>query len=279
VFSRLIIIGVGLLGGSIGLAVKKYGLAQTVTGVGRTEKTLEIAVRNGMIDDAHLSLETIPPTTTNHDQTFVVVCTPVADIAQNILAAIQHFGHSGQLLLTDVGSTKAKLVQEISDLRFIGSHPIAGSERSGPDAADAELFRNRLTVLTPAKNHSTNNLELLRRFWQTLGSHVIEMDAIKHDEILAATSHLPHVLSVILTRIIRKDEKPFTGTGFAGMTRLAAGSPEIWRDILLDNSDQILHALQRFDVQLQELINALQSKNAQTIEQLLQDAKLIADCE
>ncbi|MDR2705743.1 MAG: prephenate dehydrogenase/arogenate dehydrogenase family protein [Planctomycetaceae bacterium] len=275
-FSRLIIIGVGLLGGSIGLAAQKYGLAQTVIGVGRTQKTLEIAVRNGIIDDAHLSLETIS-TPTDCDQTLVVVCTPVADIARNIFAAIQHFGHSGQLLLTDVGSTKAKLVQEISDQRFIGSHPIAGSERSGPDAADAELFRNRLTVLTPTKNHSTNNLELLRRFWQTLGSHVIEMDAIKHDEILAVTSHLPHILSVILTRIIQNDERPFTGTGFAGMIRLAAGSPEIWRDILLDNSDHVLNALQRFDVQLQELIKTLQSKNAETIEQLLRDTKLIAE--
>jgi prephenate dehydrogenase len=279
-FSRLIIIGVGLLGGSIGLAVKKYGLAQTVIGVGRTEKTLEIAVRNGIIDDAHLSFETIPATTTNnHDQTFVVVCTPVADIARSIFAAIRHFGYSERLLLTDVGSTKATLVQEISDLRFIGSHPIAGSERNGPDAADAELFRNRLTVLTPTKNHSTKNLKLLRRFWQTLGSHVIEMDAIKHDEILAVTSHLPHALSVILTRMIQNDERRFTGTGFAGMTRLAAGSPEIWRDILLDNSDHILHALQRFDVQLQELVNALQSKNAETIEQLLREAKLIAESE
>jgi prephenate dehydrogenase len=279
VFSRLIIIGVGLLGGSIGLAAKKYGLAQTVIGIGRTEKTLEIAIRNGIIDEAHLSLETIPTTTTHHDQTFVVVCTPVADIARNIFTAIEHFGYSGRLLLTDVGSTKAKLVQAISDRRFIGSHPIAGSERSGPESADAELFRNRLTVLTPTKDHLTNDLELLRRFWQTLGSRVIELDAVKHDEILAVTSHLPHVLSVLLTRMIRKDEKPFTGTGFAGMTRLSAGSPAIWRDILLDNSDHVLNALQRFDGQLQELINALQSKNVETIEQLLREAKSIADCE
>jgi prephenate dehydrogenase len=278
VFSRLIIIGVGLLGGSIGLATHKYGLAQTVIGVGRTPKTLEIAARNGIIDEAHLSLETIPAST-DSDQTLVVVCTPVADIARNVFAAIKHFGHSGRLLLTDVGSTKATLVQEISDLRFIGSHPIAGSERSGPDAADAELFRNRLTVLTPTKNHSTNDLNLLRRFWQTLGSHVIEMDAVKHDEILAVTSHLPHLLSVILTRMVRKDERLFTGTGFAGMTRLAAGSPEIWRDILLDNRDHVLDALHRFDVQLQELIKTLQSKNTETIEQLLHEAKLIADSE
>ncbi|MDR0338055.1 MAG: prephenate dehydrogenase/arogenate dehydrogenase family protein, partial [Planctomycetaceae bacterium] len=185
-FSRLIIIGVGLLGGSIGLAAKKHGLAQTVIGVGRTEKTLEIAFRNGIIDESYLLLESIPPSTSD-DRTLVVVCTPVADITRNILAAIQHFGDSGWLLLTDVGSTKAKLVQEISDCRFIGSHPIAGSERSGPEAADAELFRNRLTVLTPTKNHSADNINLLRRFWQTLGASVLEMDAAKHDEILAVT--------------------------------------------------------------------------------------------
>ncbi|MDR2439877.1 MAG: prephenate dehydrogenase [Planctomycetaceae bacterium] len=271
-FSRLVIIGVGLLGGSIGLAVKKYGLAQTVIGVGRTQKTLEIAFRNGIIDESYLLLDAVPPST-HQDQTFVVVCTPVADISRTIFAAIRHFGNSGCLLLTDVGSTKTKQVQAISDLRFIGSHPIAGSERNGPAAADAELFRNRLTVLTPTKYHSADNINLLRRFWETLGSHVIEMDAVKHDEILAVTSHLPHILSVILMRTLQEEERPFIGTGFSGMTRLAAGSPEIWRDILLDNSDHVLNALQRFNTQLQELITALQLKDPQTIEQLLHETK------
>jgi prephenate dehydrogenase len=276
VFSRLVIIGVGLLGGSIGLAAKKQGLAQTVIGIGRTTKTLESALRNGIVDETYLSLEAVPPPTRN-DHTLVVVCTPVADITRNILAAIQHLGYSGRLLLTDVGSTKAKLVQEITDLRFIGSHPIAGSERSGHNAADAGLFQNRLTVLTPTKNHSADTINLLRRFWQTLGSHVIEMDAAKHDEILAVTSHLPHVISVILTRMVQEDERPLTGTGFAGMTRLAAGSPEIWRDILLENSENLLNAFCRFDVQLRELIAALQSKDTKTIERLLHEAKSIAE--
>ncbi|MDR2756970.1 MAG: prephenate dehydrogenase/arogenate dehydrogenase family protein [Planctomycetaceae bacterium] len=273
-FSRLVIIGVGLLGGSIGLAAKKYGLAQTVVGVGRTQKTLDIALRNGIIDQSYLLLEAVPPPTL-HDQILVVVCTPVADITRNILAAIQHFGYSEHLLLTDVGSTKTKQVQEISDLRFIGSHPIAGSERNGPDAADAELFQNRLTVLTPTKYHPADNITLLRRFWETLGSHVIEIDAAKHDEILAVTSHLPHVLSVILTQTVQEDERPFTGTGFAGMTRLAAGSPEIWRDILVDNSDPLLNALHRFNSQLQKLMIALQKKDTKTIEQLLHNAKSV----
>ncbi|MDR3198454.1 MAG: prephenate dehydrogenase/arogenate dehydrogenase family protein [Planctomycetaceae bacterium] len=275
-FSRLVIIGVGLLGGSIGLAAKKHGLAQTVTGVGRTEKTLETAFRNGIIDEYYLLQESVPPPA-HDDQTLVVVCTPVADIIRNVFAAIRHFGHSGRLLITDVGSTKTKQVQEISDTRFIGSHPIAGSERSGPDAADAELFQNRLTVLTPTKFHSADNINLLRRFWQTLGAHVIEMDAVKHDEILAVTSHLPHVLSVILTRMVREEERPLTGTGFAGMTRLAAGSPEIWRDILLDNSGHVLNALHRFDIQLREFINVLQSKDIETIERLLHEAKSIVE--
>ncbi|MDR2116627.1 MAG: prephenate dehydrogenase [Planctomycetaceae bacterium] len=273
-FSRLVIIGVGLLGGSIGLAAKKYGLAQTIIGVGRTQKTLEIAFQNGIIDEYYLLLEAVPPPV-HCDQILVTVCTPVGDIVPNICAAIQHFGHSGRLLLTDVGSTKTKQVQEISDLRFIGSHPIAGSERSGPDAADADLFQNHLTVLTPTKFHSADNINLLRQFWETLGAHVIEMDAVKHDEILAVTSHLPHVLSVILTQMLQEEERPFTGTGFAGMSRLAAGSPEIWYDILLDNSDHLLNALQRFDAQLHELIIALQSKDTKTIKQLLHKAKSV----
>jgi prephenate dehydrogenase len=267
---------VGLLGGSIGLAAKKQGLAQTVIGVGRTQKTLETAVRKGIVDETYLLLEAVP-LPAHCDHTLVVVCTPVADIPRTIFAAIQHFGHSGRLLLTDVGSTKATLVQEISDLRFIGSHPIAGSERSGPEAADAGLFHNRFTVLTPTKYHSADHINLLRRFWQTLGAYVIEMDAVKHDEILAVTSHLPHVISVILTRMVQDDERRLTGTGFAGMTRLAAGSPEIWSDILLDNSNNILNALCRFDVQLQELIAALRSEDKETIERLLHEAKSIAE--
>ncbi|MDR0336910.1 MAG: prephenate dehydrogenase, partial [Planctomycetaceae bacterium] len=126
---------------------------------------------------------------------------------------------------------------------------------------------------TPTKNHSADNINLLRRFWQTLGASVLEMDAAKHDEILAVTSHLPHILSVILARIVQDDERPFTGTGFAGMTRLAAGSPEIWRDILLDNRNNILKALCRVDTQLQQLIVALQSNDTETIERLLREAK------
>ncbi|MDR1964245.1 MAG: prephenate dehydrogenase/arogenate dehydrogenase family protein [Planctomycetaceae bacterium] len=272
VFSRLIIIGVGLLGGSIGLAARKNGVARTIIGVGRTEKTLAIASRNGIIDVAYQSFEAIP-NLVGEFPTLVVVCTPVGEITRNVLGVIQHFGHSEQLLITDVGSTKENLVRAISDFRFIGSHPIAGSERSGPDAADAELFRDRLTVLTPTQHHSQHNIHLLRQFWEMLGSRVIEMDAARHDEILAVTSHFPHILSVILTRMLQADEQQLTGTGFAGMTRLAAGSPEVWCDILLDNNDHILNAFRRFESQLHELTNALQSKDAKTIERLLREAQ------
>jgi prephenate dehydrogenase len=285
----MIIIGVGLLGGSLGLAVKKYGLAQTVIGVGRSEKTLEIARQRQIIDQSYTRLESVPlltpsstlsttPSTTSLSTPsdsvsnlleLVIICTPVAEIAGYAERVFDYFGNTERLLVTDVGSTKEKLTQKISDPRFIGSHPIAGSERSGPEVADADLFRQRLTVLTPRGSHSAKNLILLRRFWESVGSQVVEMDAAKHDAILARTSHLPHLISAVLARTLSDDERLFAGTGFARMTRLAAGSPEIWRDVLSENSDNILLAFHRFEQELQKFANAMKSKNTEKLEKLL----------
>lgn len=264
-FSRFIIIGVGLLGGSLGLALRQRHPGATIFGVDRFPN--EAARQLGAVDVMLTGLDSIPVAA--NEPTLAIVCTPVGEIRSYIHRILEHLGIGGHLLVTDVGSTKASICREIDDLRFLGSHPIAGSQRSGFEAAQANLFENRVTVLTPTARHDRTDIDRLRRFWSSLGSTVMEMDAEKHDKILAVTSHLPHLLSASLAATVTEQERPFTGTGYADMTRLAAGSPEVWRDIFLDNDENVLAALRRFQARLAEFAEILQSGDAVQLEAFL----------
>ena len=262
-FSRLVIIGVGLLGGSIGLAARKRNLADEIIGVGRSERSLESALRLGVVDTVYTDLKAI--SLDRNGAMIVTVCTPVGAIPENVLGALDHWKHADDLLVTDVGSTKATLCHMVDDPRFIGSHPIAGSEQSGPEAARADLFQHRTTILTPTSRNLTKNVDRLRRFWETVGSIVVEMDADRHDEILAVTSHLPHLVSVALAATLRAEERPFGGTGYADMTRLAAGPTEVWRDIFSNNRENVLLALRRFEKHLSDLSGFLESNDVEQV--------------
>lgn len=269
-FSHLIVVGVGLLGASIGLAVRQRGLARTVIGIGRNRSTLDIALRRQAIDIGLTDWRAVP--LVPGQTTLAVVCTPVSTIPEMVGRVTALLGEAPETLITDVGSTKESICRTIADPRFIGSHPIAGSEKTGPEFGDSELFQGRTTILTPTERNRESDVERIERFWTSIGSRVVRMDARRHDEILAVTSHLPHALSATLQSVPTHEESLFSGTGFLGMTRLAAGSPEVWGDIFTENRDSLLAALCRFEDRLHELVAALEAGDKERIVRFLADA-------
>jgi prephenate dehydrogenase len=269
--NNLVIVGVGLIGGSIGAAVRRRGVARCVRGLGRKPESLETAHRLGQIDEAHLE-----PTEALRDADFVVVCTPVDHIAKQVLAYARLAPRGA--VLTDAGSTKALLVDEIESavpdhVAFVGSHPLAGSEKRGPEHADAELFEGRWAILTPTPRTSGEALQRVRAFWQALGCKVREMSPAEHDQALALTSHLPHLLASALAGVIPPELAPLCASGYRDTTRIAMGDAELWRAIFLHNRDATLAALDRLEGRLGAFRAALEARDAATLERLLLEGK------
>ena len=260
IVSHLIIVGVGLLGASIGLAAKKRGVAGTVIGIGRRRETLDIALQRGAVDVVSTELDVLAKI----DDGLAIICTPVRVIVGDVerIAAI-----NGNLLLSDVGSTKANICYELErrGLRFVGGHPIAGSEKSGPEFGNADLFQNRLTVLTPTASNRSEDVERLQLFWESLGSRVLALEPERHDEILAKTSHLPHAVAAVLASLLTDAERPFCGSGFADTTRIAAGPSSVWTDIFFENRLQLLAVLEEFGDRLESLKTALRNTDADAV--------------
>ena len=268
IVSHLIIVGVGLLGSSLGLAVKKRGLADSVVGIDRCRETLEIAQQRGAVDTVANEFDVL----TEINDGLAIICTPVRKIVGNAerIAALNN-----QVLISDVGSTKANIcyAMERCSVRFVGAHPIAGSEKSGPTFGDANLFQNRLTVLTPTASNRTEDVERLQCFWESLGSRVQTLTPEQHDAILAKTSHLPHAVAASLASLLTEADHPFCGTGFADTTRIASGSPTVWTDIFLENRLQLLAFLEVFGNRLEHLKTALQDSDEAAVVRFLESAQ------
>jgi prephenate dehydrogenase len=268
IVSHVIIVGVGLLGSSIGLAVKKRGLADTVIGIDRCRETLDTALRREAVD----AVATEPGVLTEINEGLVVICTPVRAIVDSVerITAL-----NGNLLISDVGSTKANICYELEQrgVRFVGAHPIAGSEKGGPEFGDEDLFQNRLTVLTPTTSSRSEDIERLQRFWESLGSRVLQLTPEQHDAILAKTSHLPHAVAATLASLVTEEDLPFCGTGFADTTRIASGPPVVWTDIFLDNRLQLLAMLEVFGDRLESLKTALEASDSAAVTRFLESAR------
>jgi len=274
-YSVLTIVGVGLIGGSIGLAAKKRGLAGRVRGLGRSEVSLDKALARGQIDDKHLE-----PQDALRDADFVVVCTPVDQIAGQVVrfAALCKPG----AILTDAGSTKATIVADVQralpgHVHFVGSHPLAGSEKRGPEAAEPELFQNRWTVVTPTPQTDAAALAQVERFWEALGSRVKRLAPDEHDRALALTSHVPHLVAAALAAALPADLHDLAATGFRDTTRIAAGDPGLWTAIFEHNRDAVLAALDKVEGRLVAFRQALVERDRNTLEQLLAQAKKVRD--
>jgi len=271
----LAIVGVGLIGGSIGLAAKQRGLARRVLGVGHRQASMDRALARGAVDEIFFDhLEAVPKADV------AVFCTPVDLIAEQILSAAPTCKPG--ILLTDAGSTKAALVRNIQGrlpphVHFVGSHPLAGSEKRGPEHADANLFQGRLTVVTKTSETDTATLDGIVEFWRSLGSRVMVMDPEAHDRSLALTSHMPHLVASALVSILTPELAALTATGFRDTTRIAAGDPALWTGILLQNRESLLAGLDLLGVSLAQFRRALENSDRPTLDRLLVQAKTIRD--
>jgi prephenate dehydrogenase len=271
----LTIVGVGLIGGSIGLAARRRGLAERIVGVGRQQASLDPALAMGAIDEA--SLDVVAAV---RRADVAVFCTPVDRIAEQVLAAGPHCQPG--TLLTDAGSTKAAIVAAIDgklpkNVHFVGSHPLAGSEKRGPEFADADLYQGRLTVVTPTSRTHSVGLERAKSFWQALGSRVKVMSPPEHDQALAMTSHLPHLTAAALAGILPAALHELTATGFRDTTRVAAGDPALWTGIFLQNRMAMLEALGALQDRVIEFKQAIMKNDRATLDALLAQAKRTRD--
>ncbi len=240
-FGTAVIIGVGLIGGSIGLALRARRLASHVIGVGRNAALLEQAVQSGAIDRGTIELESAVA-----DADLIVVCTPVNRIAADVLRAAE--AAPADVLINDVGSSKRQIVEAIerhprSAAAFVGAHPIAGSERRGASHARADLFDARVCIITPTPRTSLDRTRETLVLWTALGCRVVEMSPVEHDEILAYTSHLPHAVAAALAASVPAEWLPLAAGAYRDGTRVAAADTELWAAIFRDNRGPMLKAL------------------------------------
>jgi prephenate dehydrogenase len=273
--SCVAIIGTGLIGGSIGMALRQRGLADTVVGIGRRQVSLRIARRVGAVSNTTIDIDKGVS-----EAELIVVCTPVGRIVEHVRQAALHCPEG--TLITDAGSTKRTIVEALDNslprgCRFLGSHPLAGSEKSGPSHAKADLFQGRVAVITPTPNTRTEDYECIEEFWEALGSVVIQMSPEEHDKALALSSHLPHVAAVALAATLPEKYFRLSGTGMQDTSRLAAGDPELWKQILMQNRDNVLNALEKYGSKLSALHAAIRDGNEEEIERILTAAKKTRD--
>ena len=266
----VVIVGVGMIGGSLAAAIKRYHVAKHVIGVGRDRSRIEAARVAGLIDEAATDVATVLDRSS-----LVVFCTPVERVAAEVRIAISAISSdTSQLLMTDVGSVKSPICSALSDIpSFIGSHPIAGSHRQGFEAADSALFSNRVCVVTPLPTASKSRLERLERFWHAVGMQTVRMSPESHDSALAMTSHLPHVVASALASTLSPENRQLTGSGFRDTTRVAGGDPDLWTGILTNNAGPVLHGIDQIQQKLSAYRNAMESGDATELRRLLAEGQ------
>lgn len=280
-WDRIAIVGAGLLGGSIGMAVKERGLAREVVAWARRPEALAECLQSGAFDHASLT-----PSEIVSNAELVILCVPVARMSSLFERMKPHLPTG--CIITDVGSVKVSVVGELETsvesigCRFVGSHPMAGSEKSGLWAASPDLFEARVCALTPTERTDAEALEAVDGFWGALGMETLRMTPERHDAIVARCSHLPHVLSaaLILAALREPDDfetRAMSGSGLRDTSRLASGSPEMWRDIALGNREKILAELDAFSAELGEFQRILRRNDAEALMRYFDRAKLIRD--
>ncbi len=256
-FNRVAIVGVGLIGGSLALSARQKGIFNHIVGIGRTPENLRKAKNLNVVDEFTLNLEEGVK-----DAELVVIATPVSDIIPIIKKSLPALKKGA--IITDVGSVKNEIMIETDKLSlpgvfFVGSHPIAGTENSGVEAAFSDLFLKRKCILTPSKKTDPSALEKIKNLWISVGSEVFFMDSQPHDQILGAVSHLPHMIAFALVNYLHEinHEKEsifkFSGGGLKDFTRIAASHPIMWKDIALMNKGNLVNLMEGFQKTLEEL--------------------------
>lgn len=266
---RLLVVGVGLIGGSFALALRQAGAVRHIVGIGRRRETLEQARKLGIIDEAAQGFECA------RDADMVLLAMPVGQTAAVLHDLAPHIGP--ETIVTDAGSTKCDVVAAARQMlgaglaQFVPGHPVAGTEQSGPQAAFAELYRNRRVILTPLAETSPGALQSVREAWETCGAQVNELSPETHDQVLALVSHLPHLLAFALVdQVARHGQREqlfsYAAGGFRDFTRIASSHPEMWRDICLANREALLSELSSYEGHLRELRRALEADDGAALE-------------
>ncbi|NLX57952.1 MAG: prephenate dehydrogenase/arogenate dehydrogenase family protein [Phycisphaerae bacterium] len=269
-FKQVTIIGVGLLGGSLGMALRRLGAADTVVGVGYRDSTLRRAVQAGAIDRYTLSAaEGVA------GAELVVLATSVG-LFGRLMAEAAPALEAG-CLVTDVGSTKRSVLEAVlphvpPGCRFVGSHPLAGSEARGIDAATDDLYDGALVLVTPTPCSDEAAVASVEAFWRSVGSRTQRMDAATHDRLLASSSHLPHLVAAALVEALSAEAEPLAATGFLDTTRIAGGDAAMWRDIFMANRDELLASIETFEASVAAIKRALAVGDAGAVERLLDQA-------
>lgn len=275
---KIVIFGVGLIGGSVALALKKAGSSAEIIGVGRSTESLQTALNLGVIDVASSS---IPQAVSDAD--LILIATPVAQ-TPDILSAIKPHLNS-HTVITDAGSTKTDVLayarQVLGDKagQFVGGHPIAGAEKSGVTAANADLFINKNVIVTPVPENSAESISRVKALWQLCGANVSDMTAATHDSVFAAVSHLPHLLAFALvddiaSRANAEQLFSFAASGFRDFTRIAGSHPEMWRDISLANKTALLAELTAYQAELAQLKQLLETEDSTGLQALFERASI-----
>lgn len=275
-FNKVVIFGVGLIGGSFALALRKANAVTEVVGFGRSVTNLQQALQLGVIDriGEDIAAEVC-------DADLILLATPVGQMAELMARIAPYLG--AQTLITDGGSTKGDVVRaayaQLNDniARFVPAHPIAGAEQSGAAAADAELFAGKNVVLTPLPENPAHSVARVESAWKLCGAHIHKLTHVEHDAIFAAVSHLPHLLSFALVHdLAQRDNRDmllsFAASGFRDFTRIAASSPEMWRDICIANREALLRELLQYANELHGLYQALERGDAAELEQVFRAA-------
>ena len=278
---KVTLIGVGLLGGSLGLALRKRGLAADVWGYVRRETSADECIQAGAVQRATTDLA---EAVSGAD--LIVLCTPLFQMSE--LGRKMGPNLQQNALVTDVGSVKGSLVAELEPVfaaqgaAFVGSHPMAGSEKMGVGAARADLFVNAACVVTPTRSSVSDKVEETEALWKAVGARVLRLSPETHDAFVARSSHLPHVLAAQLAALVLDPKSPpeqgkLCANGFRDSTRIASGSPEMWRDILMMNRAEVLAALDEFSARVEDFRATLQTGDSTKIEELFLNAKRLRD--
>ena len=281
-FNKVCIIGCGLIGSSLARAIKKYNLSEKIVSSNRSnivnKKVLELKIVDNSSSDTQKMV---------NDSDLIIIATPLSSY-ENVILKIKNYLKNG-MILTDVGSVKESVLGLVEkfipkDVSWIPSHPIAGTEDSGPEAGFSELFKNRWCILTPSKKAKEKDINTLKSFWKKIGSKVDIMDAKQHDYILSITSHIPHLIAynIVNTSINIQDEKQsaiikYSAGGLRDFTRIAASNPIMWRDIFIQNKTNTSKEIEKFIANLEDLKNAIENEDGQKLEEIFTKTKKIRE--